>query len=181
MGWDQSTGCESVEQFLLRELDIDLNALIVKAIAEKLSEKDLTFEAIEDTSRWEGDEMSGQFHPWRIEFSDGRVFVTALTHQQMGDDWGNESFTFVEAGKPFELHRSEYVGRDDDPQVSVEEMQNLEGMSSPHTPEIKQGEIYSLDEVREQGGKFGGAIADFFSGQGIEGVSFEPGDEEIPE
>jgi len=175
MGWDQSTGCESVDQFLLRELDIDLKALEAKAISEKLRERGLTFKVTEDTSRWEGDEM---FRPRRIEFSDGRTFVTALTSQQMGDDWGNDSFTFVEKGKPFELHRSEYVGDDDDPHTSVEEMQLLEDVPSPRPPKITQGTTYSLDEIREQGGEFGEAIADFFSEHDIKGVSFEPGEDD---
>ncbi len=163
MGWDQSTGRESVDQFLLRELDIDLKALEAKAISEKLRERGLTFKVTEDTTRWEGDEVSGIFRPLILEFSDGRKFVTALTSVQCGDDWGNDSFTFVEAGKTYELHRSEYVGDEDDPHDSTE---------------IMQGVTYSLDEVREQGGEFGGAIADFFSEHGIKGVSFEPGEDD---
>lgn len=41
-----------------------------------------------------------------------------------------------------------------------------------------EGKKFSPDEIREQGGEFGDSIADFMQEQGLDHISFEPGDEE---
>lgn len=163
MSWDQSTGREGVETFLMRELGISLNTLIAEAIKKGLEEKGLTITVSEDTSRAEGDGMTTEFHPQVIRFSDGRTFVEALVQTQRGDSWGNDLYGFVEAGKDFEVAHEEYHYDESVPHV---ETRMVPGIS------------YSPDEIREQGGEFGPAIADFLEEHGLQGLSFED-DEEV--
>jgi len=162
MSWDQSTGREGVETFLMRELGISLNTLIAEAIQKGLEEKGLTFTVSDDTSRAEGDGMTTEFHPQVIQFSDGRTFVEALVQTQRGDSWGNDLYGFVEAGKDYEVEREEYFYDGDD-------------MDDPSHVEttIMPGISYSPEEIREQGGEFGPAIADFLEEHDIDGIQFD--------
>jgi len=160
MSWDQSTGREGVETFLMRELGISLNTLIAEAIQKGLEEKGLTFTVSDDTSRAEGDGMTTEFHPQVIQFSDGRTFVEAPVQTQRGDSWGNDLYGFVEAGKDYEVEHEEYFYDEDVERSSCETT-------------IMPGISYSPEEIREQGGEFGPSIADFLEEHGIDGIQFD--------
>jgi len=160
MSWDQSTGREGVETFLMRELGISLNTLVTEAIQKGLEEKGLTFTVSEDTSRAEGDGMVTEFRPQVIQFSDGRTFVEALVQTQRGDSWGNDSYGFVEAGKDYEREECFYDGDDLAYETRIETT-------------IMPGISYSPEEIREQGGEFGPSIADFLEEHGIDGIQFD--------
>jgi hypothetical protein len=176
-----------------------------------MAEKGLTYEAVPAEGREEGDGMYNVFTPDVITLSDGRVFVEAMTENTSGDDWGNDYYSFVEAGKPFEFTRNEYRYLDgvEDPHVSKEEristyihLPDLD--TRQHHPECNditrchpdcvfarerasedpdinfdhKGKSFTREEIRESNSEFGGAIADFMKKQGIDHISFEPGDEE---
>ncbi len=127
MSWDQTTGREDVENFLLRELGISLDNLVAEAIKTGLAEKGLTIEVSEDAYCHEGAGLGEEFHPQVVKFSDGRTFVEALTEIDRGDDWGNDYYSFVEAGKSFEVTRNEYhYGKD--PHTTKEEMISTHGL-----------------------------------------------------
>lgn len=101
MGWDQETGRQGVMNFLLDHFEIDAAALLREAVESKLRERGITYEVLQDDSREEGDGISYGFTPEVIRFSDGRIFVEALTETCRGDDWGSDFYTFVEAGVPY--------------------------------------------------------------------------------
>jgi hypothetical protein len=169
MSWDQSTGRQDVQSLLLDLLGVDPNELLRQVIEQKLAEQGLSYEVEEDTDREEGDGMIECFHPRRIKFSDGRVFVETLTETTRSDDWGQDFYGFVEAGKPYEILRVDYNGPGDEPEV---------------TREVVPGagdNVTSLDDIREQGNSLspgmGDSVADFFAGQGINEISFEPAEE----
>lgn len=169
MGWDQSTGRQDVQSLLLEILGVDPNELIREVIDSKLAERGLSYEVEEDTDREEGDGLVTVFHPRRIKFSDGRVFVETIIEEVRSDDWGSDFYGFVEAGKPYKIMRVDY-NDGDEPTVSEE------------TVPGDDGNVTSLDEIREQGNALtpgmGDEISDFFASQGIDSISFEPGDEE---
>lgn len=160
MSWDQSTGREGVETFLMRELGISLNTLVTEAIQKGLEEKGLTITVSEDTSRAVGDGMTTGFHPQVIQFSDGRTFVEALVQTQRGDSWGNDSYGFVEAGQDYEVEHEVYNYDEGHEEREVETT-------------IMPGISYSPEEIREQGGEFGPAIADFLEENGLDGIQFD--------
>lgn len=163
MGWDQSVQRQDVQSFLLDFLGVDPNELLREIVDSKLSELGLSFEVEEDTDAEEGDGMYNVFHPRKITMSDGRVFVETLTESVMGDDWGNEFYSFVEAGKPYEVLRVDQSN--DEPVVTRETIPG----DVPENP--------SIADMREQGNALtpgmGDEIADFFTSHGITDVSFE--------
>ena len=72
-----------------------------------------------------------------------------------------------------------------DPENNLPEPENnLPEVSTAHNvliPEVKfgpEGKKFSPDEIREQGGEFGDSIADFMQEQGLDHISFEPGDDD---
>jgi hypothetical protein len=158
MGWDQNVARQDVQGFLLDFLGVDPSELLREAIEAKLEEKGLTFEVDEDTNSELGDGMHNTYHPRKVKFSDGKVFVEVLTETQFGDDWGNDYYSFVEAGKSYEILRADCVNGD--PVVSRE-------IVPGDTPEIP-----SIDQMREHGNALtpgmGDEIADFFASQGID-------------
>ena len=170
MGWDQSTGRQDVQSLLLELLGVDPSELLRQVIEQKLAEQGLTYEVDEDTDREEGDGMIEYFHPRRIKFSDGRVFVETLTETARSDDWGTDFYGFVEAGKPYEILRVDYNNSDDEPEITREVVPGTDG------------NVTSMEDIREQGNALspgmGDSVADFFAGQGINEISFEPGDED---
>ncbi len=197
MGWDQSTARQPVQAFLLELMGIDPNQLLEEALQTKLDEAGLTYEEAPAEGREEGDGMYEVFTPDVITISDGRVFIEALTKSTQGDDWGNDCYSFVEVGKPFEFVRNNYCGCEDDPHVSKEECISTYMLPDPDTRQsgsglhpardldferneisFGEGKKFSPDEIREQGGEFGDAIADFMQKQGLNHISFEPGDNE---
>lgn len=192
MGWDQTMQRQSVMDFLLDLMEIDPNQLLLEALQAKLAEKGLTYESAPAEGREEGDGMYNSFIPDVVTLSDGRVFIETQTETTQGDDWGNDYYSFVEAGKTFTFTRNDYHYDGNDPHVSKEEMistYNLPGpdMRKGHDIVAKaaedisfgdKGKSFTPDEIREQGGEFGDSIADFMTDQGIDHISFEPGDEE---
>ena len=206
MGWDQNTARQSVQDFLLDLMGIDQNQIIEEVLLRKMEEAGLTFETAPAENRdgkplEEGDGMYNVFTPEVITLSDGRVFIEAQTESTCGDDWGNDLYSFVEAGQSFEFIRNDYCGCEDDPHVSKEERICTYGLSDPQGTLVglagfspketversieKVGDVsfgnsrkFTPDEIREQGGEFGDAIADFMQEQGLDHISFEPGDDE---
>lgn len=140
MSWDQETSRESIQQFLLSFLEIDVESLLKQAIKDKLDEQDLSFEVTEDESRTVPvSDYSEGVTPRVIRFSDGRVFVETVTHIMEGDAWGSDHYSFVEAGKPYVLRTETYdVLGVEEPQVFEERM--------PGEPEIP----FSLEEAKER-------------------------------
>jgi hypothetical protein len=169
MGWDQSTGRQDVQSLLLDILGVDPNELLRQVIEQKLAEQGLSYEEEEDTTREEGDGMIEVFHPRRIKFSDGRVFVETLTETTRSDDWGQDFYGFVEAGKPYEILRVDYNTSDGEPEVTRETIPGADD------------NVTSLADIREQGNALspgvGDSVADFFAGQGINEIRFEPAEE----
>ena len=167
MGWDQSTIRQDVQSFLLEFLGVDPNELLREVVESKLAEQGISFEVEEDTTTEEGDGMYNVFHPMKITMSDGRVFVQTLTEAVSGDDWGNDYYSFVEAGKPYEILRVDHSN--DEPVITREAIPG----DVPENP--------SIEDMREQGNALtpgmGDEIADFFASQGITEVSFEPAEE----
>ena len=159
-----------MQSLLLELLGVDPNELLRQVIEQKLAEQGLSYEESEDTDREEGDGMVEIFHPRRIKFSDGRVFVETLVEEVRSDDWGSDFYGFVEAGKPYKILRVDYDGSSDEPNVREELVPG------------DDGNVTSLDEIRAQGNALapgmGDEISDFFASQGIDSVSFEPGDDE---
>ena len=151
-------------------LGIDPNELIREVLDSKLAEQGLSYEVEEDTDREEGDGLVTVFHPRKITFSDGRVFVETIIEEVRSDDWGSDFYGFVEAGKPYKIMRVDYNGEDDEPTVSEE------------TVPGDDGNVTSLDEIRSKGNALtpgmGDDISDFFASQGSDSISFEPGDDE---
>jgi hypothetical protein len=172
MGWDQGTGRQDVQSFLLELLGVDPNELLREAILYRMDKKGLAYKVVPHEGREEGDGLYGSFVPDKIVMSDGRVFVEALTLIQRGDDWGNDHYSFVEAGKPYTVRTEEWLYNPDseDPYVTEEIMPGEEAMPS------------NLDELRAEGNAtapgMGDHIADFFASQGITSVRFEPGDDD---
>ncbi len=164
MGWDQSVQRQDVQNFLLDFLGVDPNELLREIVESKLAELGLSFEVEEDTDTEDGDGMYNVFHPRKITLSDGRVFVETLTESVSGDDWGNEYYSFVEAGKSYEILRVDH--QNDEPVITREAIPG----DVPENP--------SISDMREHGNALtpgmGDEIADFFESQGITDVSFEP-------
>lgn len=120
MGWDQEISRQDVQSLLLDILGVDPNELLRQVIEQKLGLLGLTYEVEEDTDREEGDGLVVSFHPRRIKFSDGRVFVETLIEEVHSDDWGSDHYGFVEAGKPYKIMRVSYNGEEDEPIVTEE-------------------------------------------------------------
>ena len=133
MGWDQSTGRQSVQAFLLDLMGIDQNQIIEEVLLRKMEEAGLTYEEAPAEGREEGDGMYNVFTPEVITLSDGRVFIEAQIESTCGDDWGNDLYSFVEVGKPFEFVRNNYCGCEDDPHVSKEECISTYMLPDPDT------------------------------------------------
>ncbi len=167
MSWDQEIARQDVQGFLLDLLGVDCGLLLRQVIEQKLTERGLSYEVEEDPTREEGDGLVHCFHPRKITFSDGRVFVETITESIRSDDWGSDHYGFVEAGKPYKILHVDYNGEGDEPNVTEEII--------PGDP----GNVSSLDEMREKGNALspgmGDEISDFFTSQGIDSVSFEPG------
>lgn len=166
MGWDQEISRQDVQGLLLDLLGVDPNELLREVIDSKLAEQGLSYEVEEDTDREEGDGLMHVFHPRKITFSDGRVFVETITESVRSDDWGSDHYGFVEAGKPYKIMHVDYNGSDGEPKITEETVPGDGGM------------LNSLEEIREQGNALtpgmGDEISDFFASQGIESISFEP-------
>jgi hypothetical protein len=169
MGWDQGTGRQDVQSFLLDLLEIDPNELLREALSAKMAEKGLSFEVVAETDRTESAGLYGDFTPDKILLSDGRVFVEALTDIERGDDWGNDCYSFVEAGQSFTRRRAEWHYDGNDPHVTEEVVPGDEPVPS------------SLEELRAGGNAtapgMGDQIVDFFAAQGITRVDFAPAEE----
>ena len=214
MGWDQDVCRNSVRDFLLELMEIDVGKLIDEALHVKMGEVGLTYEEEEAVNsngelREEGDGMYNVLTPRVLRLSDGRVFIETLVESTCGDDWGSDFYSFVEVGKTFEFTRNEHVyDMDGDGENRVvttkEERISTFELPGPNIPEREnnlpdpedtvvstahnvlkpevvfgpEGKKYSPDEIREQGGEFGDSIADFMQEQGLDHISFEPGDEE---
>lgn len=167
MGWDQSTGREDVQAFLLKFLEEDPNELLRKVIEARLAEKGLTYEVVEDTDAEEGDGLYEGFHPRQVKFSNGQTFTERCTEEARGDDWGQDWYSFVEDGKPYEHLLADYNTMTNEPEITKTVIQQ----EVPADP--------SIDQIRRDGNELsegmGDAIADFFTEQGITEVSFEPG------
>ncbi len=208
MGWDQTTQRQSVTDFLLDFMEIDPNQLLLEALQAKMAEKGLTYSVTTETGREEGDGMYNSFTPDLVKLSDGRIFVETQTEATWGDDWGDDYYSFVEAGKPFEFIRNEYRYLDnvEDPYTTKEE--RVSSLPDPATkqhhelcndltrchpdcdfarerasedPDISfgnKGKSFTREEIRESNSEFGGEIADFMREQGINHISFESGEEE---
>lgn len=112
MSWDQEITQQDIQSFLLDYLEVNVEELLQKAILSKLTERSLNYSVSSDEKR--------------IIFSDGRVFVPALTSIIRGDSWGSDYYTFVETGKPFFVKSTTYCGCDDDPHDSMKEMPGIE-------------------------------------------------------
>lgn len=104
MSWDQSHSMEAPNDFFIRLLDIDME----KLIEEKLAEQGLEVVSIEEVENTEAD-FFDPVRLMRITLSDGRVFEHKVTHQSNGDDWGHDSYTFVEEGKPHQVERESLI------------------------------------------------------------------------
>lgn len=169
MSWDQQIGRQDVQSFLLSLLEVDPNELLRQVIEQKLAEVGLSYEVEEDLEREEGDGLVTIFNPRRITLSDGRVFVETVVEEVRSDDWGSDFYGFIEAGKSYKVMKIDYNGDDNEPSVTEEV---IPGTEAP----------LSLEEMREQGNALspgmGDSVADFFASQGIETISFEPGDDE---
>jgi hypothetical protein len=152
----------------LELLGVDPHELIRQVLEQKLAEVGLSYEETEDTDREEGDGLVTSFYPRKLTFSDGRVFVETITESARGEDWGQDFYSFIEAGKPYKITRIDYDGPGDDANVSEELVPG------------DAGNVTSIDEMREQGNALspgmGDEISDFFASQGFNSVSFEPGD-----
>jgi hypothetical protein len=139
--------------FLLRFLGVDHDALIQDAIRQGLAERGLSYSTDLDAETPVGDGMWTEEPAKVVTFSDGRVFRERPTVEERWDDAGHDHFTFVEDGTDHEVERIF------------------------HTEWDEVEDSMSLEELREEDPVLGPAIADFFEGQGIDRVSFEPGDE----
>jgi hypothetical protein len=174
--------------FLLDLMEIDPNQLLLEALQAKMGEVGLTYEQAPAVNgngedREAGDGMYDSFQPDVITLSDGRVFIETQTETTQGDDWGNDYYTFVEVGKPFTFTRNDWLDDGNDPHVTTEEMISTYQLPDPviPKPEIRfdnDGKKFSAGEVRESGGEFSGAVADFMEEQGLDHITFEPGDED---
>ena len=119
MSWDQSTSRESVQHFLLRELEIDSNALIRKAIEEAMTARGLKCKLGMEPIL-EGD-MFSEFNPTVIHLSDRsahgleqeRVFVERLTEVERYDDSGHDHYSFERADLPFVQTTNHHDDRND--------------------------------------------------------------------
>jgi hypothetical protein len=165
MSWDQNTGRQTVQQFLLDFLGLDPNQLLEEAINAKLAEKGLSY-MVRLLANSPG--YAEDFHPQKVIITDmrqERVFVEALTDIQCSDSWGSDYYSFVEAGRPFTRTRTAYDGSDDEPHVTSEVVPG----SDPSVTSLTdlQGEANAVAPG------MGDTIAEFFKGQGIDGVIFE--------
>lgn len=169
MGWDQEISRQDVQGLLLDLLGVDSNELVREVIEQKLAEQGLSYEVEEDTTREEGDGLFHIFHPRKITFSDGRVFVETITESVRSDDWGSDHYGFIEAGKPYKIMHVDYNGEGDEPKVTEEIIPGFDG------------NVTSLDDLREQGNELtpgmGDEISDFFESQGITSFEFAPAEE----
>lgn len=170
MSWDQQVGRQDIQSFLLELLGVDPNELIRQVLEQKLAEAGLSYEEEEDLNREEGDGLVTVFHPRKLKFSDGRVFVETIIESVRSDDWGSDFYGFIEAGKPYKVMHVDY-DESDEPVVREELVPG------------DAGNVTSLDDIREQGNALtpgmGDEISDFFKSQGIDSVSFEPGDDDV--
>jgi hypothetical protein len=169
MGWDQEISRQDVQGLLLDLLGVDPCELLRQVIEQKLAEQGLSYEVEEDTDREEGDGMMHAFHPRKIKFSDGRVFVETITESVRSDDWGSDHYGFVEAGKPYKIMHVDYNGEGDEPKVTEEVVPGSDG------------NVTSLEEIRDKGNALtpgmGDEICDFFDSQGITSINFAPAEE----
>jgi hypothetical protein len=91
MGWDQTYYVESLQRFLTRLVDLDLDRLIAEEISRRMKEQHLSIANVEDIGSI--DDMYALADPlMRITLSDGRVFVHKKVRQECGDDWGSEDW-----------------------------------------------------------------------------------------
>ena len=168
MGWDQEISRQDVQGLLLDLLGVDPSELLRQVIEQKLGLMGLSYEVEEDTDREEGDGLVHIFHPRKITFSDGRVFVETITESVRSDDWGSDHYGFVEAGKPYKIMHVDY-NDGDEPNVTEEVVPG------------DDGNVTSLDEIRDKGNALtpgmGDEISDFFASQGITEVNFAPAEE----
>ncbi len=138
MGWDNSMQRQGVMSFLLDLMEIDPNQLLHEALQAKMAEAGLTYESAPAINgngepREAGDGMYEVFQPDVITLSDGRVFIETQTETTQGDDWGNDYYTFVEAGKPFTFTRNDWLDDGNDPHVTTEEMISTFNLPDPDT------------------------------------------------
>ena len=169
MGWDQEISRQDVQGLLMDLLGVDPSELLRQVIEKKLAEQGLSYEVEEDTDREEGDGLVHAFHPRKITFSDGRVFVETITESVRSDDWGSDHYGFVETGKPYKILHVDYNGELDEPKVTEEIIPRSDDNVTP------------LAEIREQGNALspgmGDEIGDFFDSQGITSINFAPAEE----
>lgn len=159
MSFNQNISRESVEQFILSLLGIDPQKLIDSAIKRKLKKQNLTYEVDIDASRASSDEV---FIPRVIRLSDGRVFVETLTEIEIGDNWGEDYYSFVLAGEPYTVVRREFT--EDGVEVSEEIFEGEAGLSELSLEDVKE----AADEVSSGMGEF---IGEFMQRHGISKIS----------
>jgi hypothetical protein len=182
--------------FLLDLMGIDPNQLLLEALQVKMGEVGLTYEQAPAVNgngepREAGDGMYDSFQPDVITLSDGRVFIETQTETTQGDDWGNDYYTFVETGKPFTFTRNDWLDDGNDPHVTTEEMISTYQLPDPVIPDPennlpdpevpvviwKEPRQFTPDEIRESGGEFSGAVADWMEEQGLDHISLPYNDD----
>jgi hypothetical protein len=200
MGWDQDVCRNSVRDFLLELMEIDTGQLVSDALQAKMGEVGLTHEEEEVEGREEGDGLVNVFTPKVLRLSDGRVFIETLVESTCGDSWGSDFYSFVEVGKPFEFTRNDHIydGEDDfgarvvttkeeristynlpGPNIPEQENNLPEPENNLPTPEIQWAnpKSFTPDEVRERGGEFSGAVADWMEEQGLDHIALPYNDD----
>ena len=165
MSWDQNTTRQTVQQFLLDFLGLDSNQILHDAIEAKLAENGLSYVVVTPANCRVSEE---DFHPQKVIITDmrqQRVFVEALTAVDRSDSWGNDYYSFVEAGRPFTRTRTEYDGSDDEPHVTSEVIPG----SDPA--------VTSLTDLQNEANAvapgMGDSISEFLGFHGIDGVVFD--------
>jgi hypothetical protein len=189
-----------VRDFLLELMEIDTGQLVSDALQAKMGEVGLTYEEEDAEGREEGDGLVNVFTPKVLRLSDGRVFIETLVESTCGDSWGSDFYSFVEVGKPFEFTRNDHIydGEDDFGARVVttkEEMistYKLPGPGSDRRAAVKHTKAqneedpvviwespkkFTPDEVRESGGEFSGAVADWMEEQGIDHMAMPYNDD----
>ena len=117
MSWEQTHARQGVSNFFLQEFGVSMVTLIREALDRHLEKAGLSYKVHTDPARWEGD-MYTEFHPEIIEISDGRVLVEVITTRMVGDSWGNDYYTFVEQGQPYEVITELHDGGEKDPNTT---------------------------------------------------------------
>lgn len=118
MGWDQYTSAESVQQFLLRLVEIDVDKLLMDALTAELAKKGITYKVNEGGSDADGD--------GKVTLSDGREFILECTSETLYDDVGYDHYTYVEKGKEYEKV-VEYPEAEDNNVVTVKRIAGEKG------------------------------------------------------